>query len=150
MRRLTALAVLLTLLALGGCEFAIPLQQYEGPERPLSEISVIKSYIGNPFADEYHATLMSFITTDAGGQRRHKSLGMLGFTDHPKEIRVLPGEVTVELYCFNSPVYAYHPIITLPLQAGHTYLLKCHKVDGKATASLVEEVKTVGAGAVGR
>jgi len=108
-----------------------PAKQYAGESLGAPSIAVIKSYVGNPFLDEYHATITGYTKLESTGPGEHKAFGLPGFTDYPNEIHVLPGEYEVQVYCFKA-LSSHRPTKTLPVQAGKTYLLKCDVRDGQA------------------
>ena len=109
-----------------------PVKQYAGDRREVNEIAVIQSYVGNPFADEYHATISGYTKIEATDFSESRKFGLPGFTDYPKEIHVLPGEYQVQLYCFKG-FLSHRPIRKLTVTAGMTYLLKCDSPDRNST-----------------
>lgn len=113
------------------CGFMTPAKQYAGDSQGATDIAVIQSYVGNPFADEYHATITGYTKIGSTGPGERKKFGLPGFTDYPSEIHVLPGEYEVQVYCFKA-LSSHRPRKTLTLQAGTTYLLKCDVRDGQA------------------
>ena len=112
------------------CGFMTPVKQYAGDGQGASDIAVIKSYVENPFSDEYHATIIGYTKNEPTGPGEQKKFGLPGFTDYPSEIHVLAGEYEVQVYCFKG-FSSHRPRKTLKLQAGQTYLLKCEVRDGK-------------------
>ena len=108
-----------------------PAKQYAGDGLGASDIAVIKSYVGNPFSDEYHATITGYTKNEPTGPGEQKKFGLPGFTDYPSEIHVLAGEYEVQVYCFKG-LSSHRPSKTLPLQAGKTYFLKCEVRGGQA------------------
>jgi hypothetical protein len=113
------------------CGFMTPSQQYAGDRLAVTDIAVLQSYVENPLADEYHATITGYAKIAANGLREQKDFGLPGFTDYPSEIHVLPGEYEVQVYCFKG-FSSQRPKKTLMLQAGQKYLLKCGVKDGQA------------------
>ncbi len=113
------------------CGFMTPVKQYAGDSLGVSDIAVIQAYEGNPFADEYHATIIGYKKMVSNGLGEQKEFGLPGFTDYPKEIHVLPGEYEVQVYCFKG-FSSHRPKKTLALLAGQTYVLKCEVRDGQA------------------
>jgi hypothetical protein len=117
------------------CGFMTPVKQYAGDSLGVSDIAVIQAYEGNPFADEFHATIIGYKKIESNGSGEQKKFRLPGFTDYPKEIHVLPGEYEVHVYCFKG-FSSYRPKKTLTLLAGQTYLLKCEMRDGQAFIEL--------------
>ena len=113
------------------CGFMTTAKQYAGNRQGVNAIAVIQSYVENPFADEYHATITGYTKIEPIGPSEIKKFGLPGFTDYPSEIHVLPGEYEVQVYCFKG-FSSYRPRKTLTLQAGQTYLLQCDVRDGQA------------------
>ena len=113
------------------CGFMTPAKQYAGDGQAVNAIAVIQSYVGSPFADEYHATITGYTKMEPAGASESKKFGLPGFTDYPKEIQVLPGEYEVQVYCFKG-FSSHRPRKTLTLQAGTTYWLKCDVRDGES------------------
>jgi len=116
---------------LGACGFMTPVKQYSGNVQGVSGIAVIKGFVGKPFSDDFHATILGYSKLESSGPGEQKQFGIPGFTDYPSEIQVLAGEYRVQVYCFNG-FTSYRPTTTLPLQVGKTYLLKCKVRDGQA------------------
>jgi hypothetical protein len=114
------------------CGFMTPVQQYAGDVRDASGIAVIQGHVGNPFSDEYHATITGYTKMESPGPGEQRKFGIPGFTDYPSEIHVIAGEYRVQVYCFKG-FSSYRPSTALPVQAGKTYLLKCEVRDGQAT-----------------
>jgi len=125
-----AIAIVITTV-LCSCGFMTPAKQYEGGRLGAADIAVIKSYLGKPFSDEYHATIIGYARIESNGPGERKEFGLPGFTDYPDEIHVLAGEYEVQVYCFNG-LTSHRPKKTLALQAGKTYVLKCEVQDGQA------------------
>jgi hypothetical protein len=122
-------AVMMAMLC--SCGFMTPAKQYAEDERGASDIAVIKSHVGNPFSDEYHATISGYTKNESNGPGERKKFGLPGFTDYPDEIHVLAGEYEVQVYCFKG-LTSHRPRKTLALQAGKTYVLQCEVRDGQA------------------
>jgi hypothetical protein len=133
----TTLTAIVAASMLCSCGFMTPAQQYAGDQQAPGAIAVIQSYVGNPFADEYHATITGFTKLEANGAGEHKNFGLPGFTDYPREIHVLPGEYEVRLSCFKA-LSGYRPAKTLSLSAGQTYLLTCSVRDGEAIIAVTK------------
>ncbi len=113
------------------CGFMTPVKQYAGNSRGITDIAVIQSYVENPLADEYHATITGYTKIESNGLGEQKKFGLPGFTDYPSKIHILPGKYEVQVYCFKG-FSSHRPRKTLTLQAGKTYLLKCDVRDGQA------------------
>lgn len=116
---------------LTSCGFMTPAKQYAGDSLEPEYLAVIRSHVGNPFADEVHATISGFTKMEETGPGEQKAFGWPGFTDYPKEIAVLPGIYEVQIYCIKG-FASYRPKITLKLRAGHNPYLTCHVNDGQA------------------
>lgn len=116
---------------LSACGFMTPVKQYAGDAQDPPRIVVIKGYVGNPFSDEYHATITGYKKIESSGLGEQKAFGIPGFTDYPNEIHVLAGAYSVQVYCFKG-FSSYRPSTSLQLQAGKTYLLKCAVRNGQA------------------
>jgi hypothetical protein len=119
---------IITVSLLCSCGFMTPAKQYAGDRQDVKAIAVIQSYVENPLADEYHATITGYTKFEPSGVKESKKFG---FTDYPSEIHVLPGEFEVNIYCFKG-FTSYRPKIKLALQAGQTYLLNCEVLQGRA------------------
>ena len=113
------------------CGFMTPAKQYAGYSRRITDVAVIQSYVENPLADEYHATITGYTKIEPNGSGGQKKFGLPGFTDYPSEIQVLPSKYEVQVYCFKG-FSSHRPRKTLTLRAGRTYLLKCGIRDGQA------------------
>jgi hypothetical protein len=122
---------IITASMLCSCGFMTPAKQYAGDRQDVKAIAVIQSYVENPLANEYHATITGYTKTEPSGIKVTKKFGLPGFTDYPSEIHVLPGEFEVNIYCFKG-FTSYRPKIKLALQAGQTYLLNCDVLQGRA------------------
>jgi hypothetical protein len=122
---------IITASMLCSCGFMTTTKQYSGDRQGLNAIAVIQSYVKNPFADEYHATITGYTKIEPSGINETKKFGLPGFTDYPNEIHVLPGDFEVNLYCFKG-FSSYRPKIKLTLEAGQTYLLNCDVQAGQA------------------
>jgi hypothetical protein len=120
---------------LGACGFMTPAKQYAGDVQGVSDIAVIKGFVGKPFADDFHATIRGYSKLESSGPGEQKQFGLPGLTDFPSEIQVLAGEYKVQVYCF-SGFTSYRPSTTLPLLVGKTYLLKCKVRDGQASVDV--------------
>ena len=116
---------------LAACGFMTPIKQYAGNVQSVSDIAIVKGFIGKPFSDDFHASIRGFSKLDSTDSGEHKQFGIPGFTDYPSEIQVIAGEYKVQVYCFNG-FTSYRPSAILPLLAGKTYLLKCEVRDGQA------------------
>lgn len=127
----TTLTAIVAASLLCSCGFMTPAKQYGGDKQAPQDIAVIQSHVGNPFANEYHATITGYTRMETTGPGEHRQFGLPGFTDYPKEIHVLPGEYQVQVSCFNV-LSSYRPSTTLSLDAGQTYELRCHVRDGQA------------------
>ena len=77
-----------------------PAKQHAKEDLGASDIAVIKSHVGSPFSDEYHATISGYTKSESAGFAAQKKFGLPGFTDYPKEIHVPAGEYEVQDYCF--------------------------------------------------
>ena len=124
------IAVVMTA-TLCSCGFMTTTKQYEGDRLGVADVAVIKSHLGKPFSDEYHATISGYRRNESTGVGEQKKLGLPGFTDYPDEIHVLAGEYEVQVYCFNG-LSSHRPRKTLALEAGKTYVLRCEVRDGQA------------------
>lgn len=113
------------------CGFMNPAKQYAGEDLGASDIAVIKSHVGSPFPDEYHATISGYTKSESTGFAEQKKFGLPGFTDYPKEIHVPAGEYEVQVYSFWG-LTNHRPKKTLVLQAGKTYIFQCEVRDGQA------------------
>ncbi|MFM9835046.1 MAG: hypothetical protein ACKVOA_02975 [Methylophilaceae bacterium] len=122
---------IITASMLCSCGFMTPVNQYAGDRQDVKAIAVIQSYVENPLADEYHATITSYTKTESSGVKETKKFGLPGFTDYASKIYVLPGEFEVNIYCFKG-FTSYRPKVKLALQAGQTYLLNCDVLQGQA------------------
>ncbi|MEQ1531511.1 MAG: hypothetical protein ABL925_19525 [Methylococcales bacterium] len=122
------------------CGFMTPVKQYAGDSLGAADIVVIQSYVGTPFADDYHATIIGYTKIESNGSGEQKKFGLPGFTDYPNEIHVLPGEYEVQVYCFKG-FSSLRPKKTLTLQAGQTYLLKCDFRNDQAFISVNSQTK---------
>jgi hypothetical protein len=120
---------------LGACGFMTPVKQYAGDVQGTSGIAVIKGFVGNPFSDDFHATIRGYSKLESPGSGEQKQFGIPGFTDYPSEIQVLAGEYKVQVYCFRG-FTSYRPSTTLSLLVGQTYLLKCKVRDGQAVVDV--------------
>lgn len=127
----TSAMALITTACLSACGFMTPTKQYAGDELGPASVAVIRSHVGNPFGDEFHATISGYTKLEATGTGERKAFGLPGFTDYPKEIAVLPGEYEVQVYCFKG-LSSFRPTRTLSLHAGHSYMLTCGVRDGQA------------------
>ena len=112
-----------------------PAKQYTGDVQLVSDISVIKGYLGVPFSDEYHATVIGYTRMESAVPGEKKEFGIPGFTDYPHEIHVLAGEYKFQVYCFRG-FSSYRPSTTLSVQSGKTYLLRCDVRDGQAVINV--------------
>lgn len=121
--------------ALGACGFMTPAKQYAGDIRPESGVAVVKGYLGVPFSDDYHATVMGYTKKESGESGEQKKFGLPGFTDYPGEIHVLPGDYSVQVYCFRG-FSSFRPSTAMSLQAGKTYLLQCNVREGQAAINV--------------
>lgn len=101
----------------------------------LAIAGAIKSHVGSPFSDEYHATISGYTKSESTGFAEQKKFGLPGFTDYPKEIHVPAGEYEVQVYCFWG-LTNHRPKKTLVLQAGKTYIFQCEVPDGQALIHL--------------
>jgi hypothetical protein len=131
----TSITVIAAASLLCSCGFMTPAQQYAGEKRAQTDTALIQGYVGNPFADEYLTTITGYTKMETAGSGEHKTFGLPGFTDYPREIHVLPGVYAVEVYCFRG-LTSYRPSTTASLQAGQTYTLTCKVRDGEALATL--------------
>ena len=113
------------------CGFMTPAKQYAGDGLGLSDVAVIKGYLGTPFSGDYHATIIGYTKNESNGPGELKKFGLPGFTDYPNEIHVLAGEYEVQVYCFRG-LTSHRPKKALALQAGNTYVLQCEVRDGLA------------------
>ncbi len=129
MKKITIYVVMTTMLC--ACGFMTPAKQYSGDALRLSDIAVIKGYLGTLFSDDYHATIIGYTKNESIGPGERKKFGLPGFTDYPNEIHVMAGVYEVQVYCFKGPT-SHRPTKTLALQAGKTYLLQCEVLDGQA------------------
>ena len=124
------------------CGFMTPAQQYAGDRKDTSEIAVIQSYHGNPLGDEYHATISGYSYKPEAGPSVVKRLGLRGFTDYPREIRLNPGTYALALYCFKSLTRpTFRPTFEISVKAGYTYTVKCEAVEGKASVFVSQEMR---------
>lgn len=124
------IAVIVTSL-LCSCGFMTPAKQYAGDGLGETDIAVIRSYVGVPFSNEYHATISGYTKIEDNASVEEENFGLPGFTDYPSEIHVLPGEYEVQVYCFKG-FSSHRPKKTLTVQAGQTYLLKCEVRNNQA------------------
>ena len=74
---------------LGACGFMTPTKQYAGDVQGVSGIAIIKGYVGEPFSDDFHATIRGYSKLEISGPGEEKQFGLPGFTDYPHEIQVL-------------------------------------------------------------
>ena len=112
------------------CGFMTPAKQYEGDGQGLSDVAVIKGYLGTAFSGDYHATIIGYTKSESNGPSERKKFGLPGFSDYPNEIHVLAGEYEVQVYCFKG-LTSHRPTKTLAVEAGKTYALQCEVRDGQ-------------------
>ena len=108
-----------------------PVKQYAGDVQDPPRIAVVKGYVGNPFSDEYHTTITGYTKLESSGLGEQRKFGIPGFTDYPSEIHLLAGEYSVQVYCFKG-FSSYRPNMSMHLQAGKTYLLRCELRNSQA------------------
>ena len=82
---------------LAACGFMTPIKQYAGDVQSVSDIAIVKGFVGKPFSDDYHATIRGYSKLDSTDPGEHKQFGIPGFTDYPSEIQVLAGKYNVQV-----------------------------------------------------
>lgn len=127
----TILIAVVAATTLSACGFMTPVKQYPGAAQEVSSIAVVKGYIGMPFSEDHHVTIVGYTKMGSAGPGEQKAFGIPGFTDYPSEIHLLAGDYKVQVYCFKG-FSSYRPSTSLALEAGKTYLLQCGVRDGQA------------------
>jgi len=130
--------------SLCACGFMTPAQQYAGDRKAASAIAVIQSDQGSLLGEAYHATISGYAHEPEGGPSLVKRFGLPGFTDYPREIQLDPGVYALELYCFKSLTKpTYRATLALSVSAGHAYTVKCDVSQGRATAFVSQDRRTL-------
>jgi hypothetical protein len=106
------------LATISGCatQPAGPTKGYIGPERPLNEVAIIKA---STEAADFRASLLNY------GEGESKfSATKISSNNH--ELRLLPGEYTIQVYCSGTRTYAM-PFVQVTARAGAVYEISCSR-----------------------
>ena len=117
--------MLLLALALTGCGTPGPVQTYEGPARPTSDVAVLKGLSAG-----YRAGFSSYARREIGLKTEFQQVRSFG-QGYPNEIHLLPGTYLVMLHCNDGRGYGF-PAVELAVVGGVTYEIGCRQPIGEA------------------